>query len=61
MKKKRNNRNFKHNNSSLVHRGLKKIGERDCNLCRKKFDIYTKFDRFCLICKNTEIYRGYCV
>ena len=60
MKKKRN-RNFKHNNSSLVYRGLKKIGKRDCNLCKKKFDTYSIFDRFCLVCKHTEIYRGYCV
>ena len=59
--KRKNNRSFKHNNSRHIYRNLKKIGERNCNLCSKKFDTYTKFDRFCLLCKHTEIYRGYCV
>ena len=61
LMKRKNNRSFKYNNSSLVYRGLKKIGKWDCNLCKKKFDTYSKFDRFCLACNHTEIYRGYFV
>ena len=50
---------FKHNNSNLICRSLKKIGKRNCNLCKKEFDISSKFDRFCLACKHSsEIYRG---
>jgi hypothetical protein len=54
------NKNFKHKNSSHIHRDLKKLGKKNCNLCKKEFDTYSKFDRFCLACKHSsEIYRGY--
>ena len=53
------NKGFKHNNSIFMCRSLKKIGKRNCNLCNKRFDISSKFDRFCLSCKHrSEIYRG---
>ncbi len=58
---KKNNRNYKQTNKRHVNRNLIKIGSKDCNLCKKDFDIYSKFDRFCLSCKLTEIYRGYCI
>ena len=51
-------RDSKYNNHK-VYRDLVKIGVRYCNLCKKKFNTYSKFDRFCLVCKHTEIYRGY--
>ena len=35
-----------------------KIGERNCMMCNKKFDIYSKFDRFCVGCKRTSMYRS---
>ena len=53
------NRVTKHNNANHTYRNLKKIGKRNCNLCKKEFDIYSKFDRFCMICKHGELYKGY--
>ena len=37
---------------------FKKIGRGKCNLCQKQFDIHSKFDRFCMTCKKTDMYVG---
>ena len=28
-------------------------GKRDCNVCQKEFDMISKYDRFCDICRKT--------
>ena len=35
----------------------KKLGKRDCMMCNKKFNTYSRFDRFCDTCKKTDMYR----
>ena len=37
---------------------FKTIGSGICNLCQKKFNIESKFDRFCKPCKTTDMYIG---
>jgi predicted transcriptional regulator len=37
---------------------FKTIGSGICNLCQKKFNIESKFDRFCKPCKTTSMYIG---
>ena len=37
---------------------FKTIGRGTCNLCQKQFDIQSKFDRFCMPCKKTDMYVG---
>lgn len=36
---------------------FKKIGTSNCNLCKEKFIIYSRFDRFCGSCKSTDFFR----
>ena len=38
-----------------MNRG-KSIGERRCNMCQKKFDMYGKYDRFCHTCRRNLPY-----
>ena len=33
-----------------------KIGERNCNVCQKKFDMHGKYDRFCHACRRNLPY-----
>jgi len=48
---------------SSVNEGMnvyfKKLGKRDCMMCQKKFDTYSRFDRFCETCKKSSIFRGH--
>ena len=37
---------------------FKTIGTGTCMLCNKKFEIQSKFDRFCMSCKRTDFYRS---
>jgi hypothetical protein len=37
---------------------FKTIGRGTCYLCQKQFDIQSKFDRFCMPCKKTDMYVG---
>ena len=37
---------------------FKTIGKGTCYLCKKQFDIQSKFDRFCISCKKTDMYVG---
>ena len=47
---------------SLVNEGMnvyfKKLGKRDCMMCKKKFETYGRFDRFCVPCKDSGVFRG---
>ena len=51
-----NGKTHTHPNESMIGY-FTKIGKSDCMMCKKKFDIYSKFDRFCNSCKNTSMYR----
>ena len=37
---------------------FKKLGKRDCMMCEKKFETYSRFDRFCVPCKDSGLFRG---
>ena len=37
---------------------FKKLGKRDCMMCKKKFETYSRFDRFCVACKDSGLFRG---
>ena len=36
---------------------FKKLGKRNCNICKEEFTMYGPYDRFCGSCKSTDFYR----
>ena len=47
------------NNRRLNTSYFKKLGKKPCNLCKKMFMSYSKYDRFCDGCKKRSPYTDY--
>jgi len=44
--------------SDNMNKYFRKVGERECMMCKENFSMYSKFDRFCDRCKRTSMYRS---
>ena len=44
-----------YNSSSRMNKSFRTtlLGKRSCNMCQKKFDMFSKYDRFCESCRKT--------
>ena len=44
-----------YNNASRLGKSFRKeqAGQRNCNVCQKKFNMFSKYDRFCDSCRRT--------